>query len=117
METQSLAASFGHALAGIRRLLATQRNARIHLLVTTGVAALGWWLSLRRLDWALLVVAMGLVWIAEAMNSALEALGDTVDRSHNPGIAAAKDLAAGAVLLAAVAATLIGALVLFPYLA
>lgn len=108
--------SLGHALAGITDLLRSQRNARIHLVATVLMIGLGLYAGLGRIDWALLAVAAGLVWVAEAVNTALERLGDAVTREQHPLIGRAKDLAAGAVLIAAGVAVVIGALVLLPAL-
>ncbi len=111
------AASVAHALGGIARLLRSEPNARIHAGATLSVLALGLWLGLGRLEWAALALAIGLVWSAEALNSAFEALCDAVRPEPDPRVARAKDLAAGGVLLAALAATALGALLLGPPLA
>jgi len=111
------AASVAHALHGIARLVRGEPNARIHAAATLSVLALGAWLGLGRLEWAALVLAIGAVWAAEALNSAFEALCDAVRPEPDPRVARAKDLAAGAVLLAALAAAAVGVLVLGPPLA
>jgi diacylglycerol kinase (ATP) len=110
------AASFGHAFRGVAALVASQHNAWIHLAATLAVVALGLWLRVSRLEWALLVLAMGLVWAAEALNTALEWLGDVVEPGRNPLLGRAKDAAAAGVLLAAIAAAAVGLLVLLPRL-
>ncbi|HEY6077599.1 MAG TPA: diacylglycerol kinase family protein [Polyangiaceae bacterium] len=107
--------SFRYALQGLRRLY-RERNARIHAVATGCVAALGAVLGLGRVEWALLVLAVTAVWVAEAMNTALEVLSDATDPLHNPLIGAAKDVAAGAVLLAATGAVGVGLLVFVPRL-
>jgi diacylglycerol kinase (ATP) len=66
-------------------------------------------------DWRWIVLAIALVWIAEALNTAVEQLGDAICLEQNPRIGFAKDVAAGAVLVSALAATVIGALTLLPY--
>jgi diacylglycerol kinase (ATP) len=81
------------------------------------VVATGLLLGVSRLEWGLLVLAMVVVWTAEIVNTALEFLGDATTADRHPLVAAAKDAAAGAVLVAAVGAALIGALVLAPRLA
>ena len=106
-------ASFRHALAGLRQLVRTQPNARIHLVVTGLVTIAGWVSGLTRMEWALLVFAIALVWVSETLNTALEFLADAVSPEHNPLIMHAKDIAAGAVLLAALTALAIAALVFF----
>jgi diacylglycerol kinase (ATP) len=107
-------ASVSDALHGVARLLRDEPNARIHGAATLVVLALSAWLGLGRLEWALLVLAIGAVWTAEALNSAFEALCDAVRPEPDPRVARAKDLAAGGVLLAALAAAALGALVLGP---
>lgn len=106
----------GAALHGIYHLLRTCANARIHLLATAVVVGLGAWLKLSRAEWLWIAVAIGAVWTAEGLNSAIEALADRVSREHDPLIREAKDLAAGAVLLAALAAAAIGLIVFVPRL-
>jgi diacylglycerol kinase len=105
--------SFADAARGIRELL-REPNAQVQALVALAVAALGLWLDVGRRDWALLVLAIGLVLSAEAMNTALEALADRVAPERHPLVAKAKDVAAGAVLIAALAAAVLGLLVLGP---
>jgi len=116
-EPFSLAArarSFVHAFRGVGRLLATQHNARIHLVATTAVLGLAWLLELGRSDWAALLTAVALVWIAEAFNTSIEDLCDHVEPEQQPLIGHAKDVAAAGVLIAAAIAAVIGLLVLGP---
>ena len=110
-----LAKSFACAACGIVLLLRTQVNARIHLLATVLVVAAGFALRISRGEWALLAVAIGIVWIAEAANTALEFLADRITREHDETIRRAKDIAAGAVLIAAITAAIIGILILGPH--
>jgi diacylglycerol kinase (ATP) len=110
------ARSFLFAFRGVRRVLLTQPNARIHAAATVLVVVAGALLGVSRLDWALLVLAMGAVWSAEAFNTAVEALGDAVASEPHPLVGPAKDAAAGAVLVAAVCAALVGGLVFVPRL-
>ncbi|MDB6120011.1 MAG: dgkA [Verrucomicrobiaceae bacterium] len=102
------------AFAGLAYLLRTQRNARIHAVVSVIVIVLGAWLRLDAHDWCWLVVAMTGVWSMEAVNTALECLGDFVTSEHCPLIGHAKDAGAAAVLCAAAGASVIGLLVLGP---
>ena len=106
--------SFRHAFAGVGYVFRTQPNARIHTVITLLVVALGAWLGLGRLEWAMLWLAIGLVWASEFMNTALEALIDLASPQVHPLAKAGKDVAAAGVLLAAGAATVIGLLVLGP---
>lgn len=109
--------SFAHALRGIVYLLRTQPNARVHLLATMAVCMAGAYVGLGRDEWLWISVAIVLVWGAEAFNTALEALADTVHPEQHRGIGRAKDVAAGAVLIAALGAAVIGVLVFAPHLA
>ena len=107
--------SFACALRGIAMLLRTQMNARIHLLATAVVIAAGFTFRISRGEWVPLAFAIGIVWIAEAVNTAIEALADRICRERDEAIGRAKDIAAGAVLLAAITAAVIGLLVLGPH--
>jgi diacylglycerol kinase (ATP) len=110
------AASFRYAGRGLRSLVASQPNARVHAAATLAAVALALALGLSRLEWCALVLAIGLVWVAEALNTAIEQLCDLVSREAHPLVAGAKDLAAGGVLAAALAAAGVGALVFAPRL-
>jgi diacylglycerol kinase len=108
--------SFSFALAGLSYLLRTQANFWVHLLAAGLVVALSALLGLAGLELAVLVLAIGLVLAAEAVNSALEALVDLASPGPHPLARAAKDLGAAAVLLAAICAALVGLLLLGPRL-
>jgi diacylglycerol kinase (ATP) len=108
--------SFGHALSGLGLMLRTQHNAWIHLAATALVVALGFWLGIAPRDWRWIVLAIALVWVAEIVNTAFEHLCDVVQPDLHVSVKSAKDVAAGAVLVAAMAATVIGGLVFLPYL-
>ena len=109
--------SFGHALSGLGLMLRTQHNAWIHLAATVLVVALGFWLEIAPHDWRWIVLAIALVWVAEIVNTAFEHLCNVVQPDFHVSVKAAKDVAAGAVLVAAMAAAVIGGLVFLPYLA
>ena len=102
-------------MRGIVSLLRTQVNARIHLLATVVVIVAGFVLRIPHGEWVPLAFAIGIVWIAEAANTAIEFLADRITREHDEAIRRAKDVAAGAVLLAAITAAIIGVLVLGPH--
>ena len=108
--------SFGHALRGFRLALWSEGNARVHLVVSILVVALGAGLGISALEWAAIAAAVGLVWMAELMNTAFETLCDIVAPERSEQVKRAKDTAAAAVLAAALAAAFIGALVFLPYL-
>lgn len=108
--------SFGHAFRGLASLIATEPHARIHLVAAICVVAVGAVLQVSAQDWRWLVLLIGWVWCAEAINTALEHLCDAITRDHHPGIRVAKDVAAAAVLISAIAASIIGAMIFLPYL-
>jgi diacylglycerol kinase (ATP) len=108
---------FAYAIQGVIFLLRTQANARLHLLATAAVCAAGAALGLSRAEWLWITAAIVLVWSAEAFNTALECLADALHPQPHPGIGRAKDVAAAAVLIAALGAAIIGMLVFVPHLA
>jgi diacylglycerol kinase len=107
-------ASFRYAYAGCRHVLRTQHNSWIHAACTVAVVGLGLWLGLGRVEWAVLTLTIGLVWTAELVNTAVEAVVDLTSPQIHPLAKVAKDAAAGAVLVAALAAVVVGLLVLGP---
>lgn len=108
--------SFRHAFAGSWYMLRTQRNAWIHATFTIGAVALGFWLHLNALEWALIVLAIGGVWMAEFVNTALEAVVDLASPDIHPLAQVGKDVAAAAVLVGAGTAVIVGLLVFGPSL-
>ncbi len=108
--------SVGFAWQGIKFLLATQANARIHALATVAVVLAGLYFQVSRLEWLALVAAIAWVWVAEALNTGLECVVDLVSPQQHPKAAQAKDVAAAGVLLASVAAVVVGAIVFGPKL-
>jgi diacylglycerol kinase (ATP) len=108
--------SFMYAFAGIRYLFSTQPNARIHLLASALVITLGILLKISTTEWAILSVTIGAVLAAEAFNTAIEALTDLSSPDRHPLAGAAKDAAAAAVLLTAIASIATGIFVLGPKL-
>jgi diacylglycerol kinase (ATP) len=109
--------SMKHAVRGIGIMVGSQPNAWIHALATVVVAAVGCVIPLSAAEWCWIVLAIMAVWTAEALNTALEFLTDVASPTFHPVAGKAKDVAAGAVLIAAVGAALIGALVLGPHVA
>ena len=108
--------SFRYAYRGISFMLRTQHNAWIHLVLTITVCLSGWWLEVSATDWRWLIIAIVAVWAAEAINTAIENLCDVVSPKFHPGVAKAKDVAAGAVLICAIGAAIIGLLTFWSYL-
>ncbi len=107
--------SLGHAAYGLRLLVTTEHNARIHLAATVLAVAAGVALGISMADWRWIVAAIAWVWAAEALNTAIEHLCNAVCPTRHPAIRAAKDVAAGGVLAVAIGAATIGAITLAPY--
>ena len=107
-------AAFGHAFRGWGYVLQTQHNAWIHSLVATVVIVLGLWLGLPPRDWALLVLAIAMVFTAEFINTSIEAVVDLASPEKHPLAKVGKEVGAAAVLVAALSAVLIGLLILGP---
>ena len=108
--------SFRFAWSGVLHMLRHQHNAQIHLLMAIAVCGAGFGFGLNRTEWLWIVLAIALVWIAEAFNTAFEYLCDVVKPEFHHSVEKAKDIAAGAVFIAAVAAAILGMLVFWPYL-
>lgn len=108
--------SVGFACQGIAVLWRTQPNAWVHAAATLGVVALGLFVHISRLEWALLALAIGAVWTAEALNTGIEFVVDLVSPDHHVLAGKAKDVAAAGVLLASMAAVCVGLLVFVPYI-
>lgn len=106
--------SFGYAFEGWWYVLRTQPNAWIHGVVSIAVFALSLWLRLSRHEWAIILLTVMSVWMAEFLNTAIEAVVDLSSPEHHPLAKAAKDIAAAAVLVGALGAVLIGLLILGP---
>jgi diacylglycerol kinase len=106
--------SFRHALRGVYVYLLEHTHARFHFVSALCVLATAFWLQLDSVRIALLLLAIGLVWVAEGLNTALEYLADAAVPQSDPLVRNAKDVSAGAVLLAAMIASLVGLCVLGP---
>jgi len=108
--------SFACAFRGIAALLKSEVHARIHLVATVVVIALGWWFEISRGEWIAVVLTTGLVWVAEALNTAIEYVADLAHPDEHPEVKKLKDLAAAAVLFASIVALVVGLLVFWPRL-
>ncbi len=106
--------SFGYAFSGIRTLIMSQPNARIHAAATVIVMAGAFILGLSRLEWCVIILAVAAVWAAEALNTALEYLADAASPEFHPLVKKAKDVAAGGVLVTALGSVVVGLLVFGP---
>lgn len=108
--------SFKFAFRGLILLFKDQPNARIHLVASVGVTAAGFILRLSTTEWLFIAFAIGFVFSAELFNSAIEALVDKVSPETHPAAGRIKDLAAGAVLVAAITTVVIGMVIFLPKL-
>lgn len=108
--------SFTYAFKGVVTLVKTQHNAWVHVLATVLVVAAGFYVGLSAEHWIAVLLATSLVWVAEALNTAMEFLCDATIPEFHPLIEKAKDVAAGAVLISAVAALVIAIIVFKEYI-
>jgi diacylglycerol kinase (ATP) len=108
--------SIGYALAGIATMLRTQHNAWLHLAATVAVVLAALLLGVTAGEWAALILAIVIVWSAEALNTAFERLCDVAHPDFHPLVKQAKDVAAAAVLIAGVGAAAVGLLIFGPRL-
>lgn len=111
-----IAKSFGFALAGVRHLLRTQPNFVVHVLAAVAALALGLLLRLPPAELAVVLLTIGLVLLAEALNTAVEALVDLASPEYHELARAAKDVAAAGVLVSAIVALAVAAVVFLPHL-
>lgn len=102
--------SFMFAFAGLKRLV-KERNFRIHVLIATMTTVVGLLCRLSLIEWSLIIICFGMVMAAEGLNTAIEILADRVCPDRDESIRLAKDVSAGAVLLAAIAAAIVGTLI------
>lgn len=112
MHSQNLLEAFRCAFSGLWYTLRTQRNMRIHLLIAAAVAILGLWLRLSADQWAILAATSGLVLVSEMINTVVEGIVDLACPDYHPLARTVKDAMAGAVVLAAIIAVVVGLLIL-----
>lgn len=108
--------SFKYAFRGLWLMIQTQHNAWIHAAATVAVAVAGVVLRISPPEWCWIILAMASVWTAEALNTAFEFLADVTTKEFHPLVEKSKDVAAGAVLVTALAAASIGGIVFIPHL-
>lgn len=108
------AASFGYAFRGVWAALRTEVHLWFHAAATVVVLGLGLYFGLERWEWAAIALAVGAVWCAELVNTAIEAVVNLVSPEFHPLAGRAKDVAAGAVLVMALAALVVGLLIFGP---
>jgi diacylglycerol kinase len=114
MRSRNFLDSFRFACSGLWYALRTQRNTRIHLTIAAAVVALGLWLGLSHVRWAVLTLTIGFVLVSEMLNTVAETLVDLISPDYHPLAKVVKDVTAGAVLLTAIISVVVGLLVLGP---
>ena len=97
-------------------MLKTQHNAWVHFAATLVVLVFGLLFNLTQIEWCFIVLAIVNVWMAEALNTAVEFLADVTNPDFHPLVKKAKDVAAGAVLISAIGAILVGMIIFGPKL-
>lgn len=113
-EYKKLINSFKYAIEGIISSFKTERNMKIHVLAMIVVIALGLFFKLNKVEWCFIIIAIASVISAELFNTAIETVVDMVSPERNPKAKLTKDIAAGAVLVVAIGAAIIGFIIFGP---
>lgn len=116
IDIKTIVRSISFAFQGLFYVLRTQNNARFHSFATLIVVGLGIWLQLNFLQWCIIIIAIGMVWVTECFNTSIEKLFDLVNPASNPLVKYGKDAGAAAVLISAFLGILLGILVMGPLL-
>jgi diacylglycerol kinase (ATP) len=103
--------SFRYAIRGIGAMLRTESNARIHAIATIAAIAVGFAIGISRIEWLAITLSITAVWCAEGFNTAIESICDVASPDYHPKVEQAKDIAAGAVLITAIGAVVVGLLI------
>lgn len=106
--------SFRYAFSGIAAFIISEPHARIHAVATVLVIALGAWSHITAVQWIAISIVTGMVWITEMLNTVIEKMMDHLSPDYHPRVKWIKDVAAGAVLIAAIVAIITGAVVFLP---
>lgn len=114
MDTSKFFRSFKYAIRGIGIVFKEEFNARVHFLAAIVVIVLGFVLKVAWFEWIILILVMGGVFTMELINTSIEGLADLYSTELNPKIKKIKDLSAGAVLVAAITALIIGLIIFLP---
>lgn len=104
--------SFGYALGGCLYMLRRQKNTRIMSVFSLIIAGLALWLGISRIEWAILILTITIVWLTEFLNAGIEAAIDLASPEIHPLAQVGKDVASAAVLLGVIASLIIGLLIL-----
>ncbi|MDD3402135.1 MAG: diacylglycerol kinase family protein [Hespellia sp.] len=114
MKKDPINKSFGYAIEGIFTCIAKERNMKIHCVMTILVVAAGTFFHISAMEWCICLILFGLVMALEMVNTAVEAAVDLVTQEKKPLAKIAKDTAAGAVLIAAMIAAIVGCVIFIP---
>jgi len=106
--------SFKPAFEGWWLVLRSQQNTWVHTVISLIALALSFWLKITRVEWAIILLTMAVVWLTEFLNTAIEVVVNLISPEPHPMAKAAKDISAAAVLISALAALLIGSLIFLP---
>lgn len=107
--------SFTYAFNGIKLIISSQHNAWIHIVATVLAISLGFFFKITSTEWMFVILAIAIVLASETINTALEFLVDFISPEYNEKAGMIKDIAAGAVLICAIAAAVIGVIIFLPY--
>lgn len=107
---------FTSACQGFQWFYQSQWNAKVHLFATLAAISLGWGLGIAKLEWLLILLAIGMVWAAELLNTSIEFLLNHLHPDWDEAIGRAKDVAAAAVLAASIIALACGMIIFIPYI-
>ena len=114
LKNKCLINSFKYAFMGIKSAIKSERNMKIHVLAALIVIALGFILGLEPLEWVVCIFSIVIVISSEMLNTAIETIVDIVSPDINPLAKKAKDIAAGAVLVLAIGALVVGLIIFIP---
>ncbi|MDR1746321.1 MAG: diacylglycerol kinase family protein [Tannerella sp.] len=106
--------SFGYALNGLRWMVVREQNAKIHILAFLCVIVAGWFFGISASEWIAIVIVAGMVFTAETFNTSIETLSDKFSPEYDESIKRVKDVAAGAVLVTAIIAVVVGLIIFLP---
>ncbi|HQA98874.1 MAG: diacylglycerol kinase family protein [Candidatus Dojkabacteria bacterium] len=115
-KTEDFFKSQGYARNGIKLIFKNERNFRIELVITALVILAGVFFKISHFEWIAISLVISMVLISETINSAIEALCDTVSQDFKINVKYAKDVSAGAVLVSALVSVITGLIIFLPYI-
>ncbi len=116
MKKRSFLRSMMYAKTGIIHFIKSEPNSRLHILATIVAISAGIWFKIDRFSWVALVLCIGLVWSAEMFNTAIEKIMNMISPEKNDQVRIIKDMAAGAVLIAAIISLITGIIIFYPHI-